>query len=63
MKRSVRGLPWWSSDLESACQFRGHRFYPWYWRMTHALRQLILCTTITKPLCIEPVFHSEKPLQ
>ena len=23
------GLPWWSSDWESTCRWRGHRFHPW----------------------------------
>ena len=63
MKRSLRGLPWWSSDWESACQFRAHRFNLWSGRIPHALRQVILHTATSEPLCIEPVLHSEKPLK
>ena len=34
------GLPSWSSDEESSCQCRGHRFDPWSWKIPHAVGQL-----------------------
>ena len=37
----VRGLPWWSSGGESACQRRGCRFDPWSRRTPHAAGQAI----------------------
>ena len=43
------GLPWWSSDSESACQCGGHGFDPW-WEDSTGLGA-------AKPVCIttEPV--------
>ena len=29
IKIESKGLPWWSSDQEFACQCRGCRFNPW----------------------------------
>ncbi|KAJ8786649.1 hypothetical protein J1605_006138 [Eschrichtius robustus] len=35
-KYSERGLPWWCSGCESACQCRGHGFDPWSGKIPHA---------------------------
>ena len=35
-----RGLPWWRSGRESACQCRGHGFEPWSGKIPHAAEQL-----------------------
>ena len=40
VKRQGRGLPWWLSDKESACQCRRHRFPPWSGKIAHAVEQL-----------------------
>ena len=39
------GLPWWSSGLESACQWRGYRFDPWSRKIPHAAGHLSLCVS------------------
>ena len=39
---------WWSSDKESACQCRGHRFNSWYRMISHAAEQLSLCAATTE---------------
>ena len=28
------GLPWLLSGKESACQYRRHRFNPWFWKIS-----------------------------
>ena len=38
--KTRRGLPWWRSGWESACQCRGHGFEPWSGKMPHAAEQL-----------------------
>ena len=44
-----RGLPWWRSGWESACQCRGHRFEPWSGKIPHASEQLGPCATTAEP--------------
>ena len=44
IKRQGRGLPWWFSDKQSACQGRRHRFHPWSGKIPHAMEQLSPCT-------------------
>ena len=39
-KMGGRGLPWWRSGWESACQCRGRGFEPWSGRIPHAAEQL-----------------------
>ena len=59
-----RGLPWWYSGWESACQCRGHGFAPWSGRIPHAAEQLSPCATTTEacaPGARAP--QREKPLQ
>ena len=48
-KRYIRGLTWWQSGWESACQCRGHGFEPWSGKIPHATEQLSLCATTTEP--------------
>ena len=35
-KETCRGLPWWRSGWESACQCRGQGFEPWSGKIPHA---------------------------
>ena len=35
-KKKFTGLPWWLRGKESACQCRGHGFYPWSEKMAQA---------------------------
>ena len=49
MKGQIRGLPWWLSGKESACQCKGHRFDPWSRKIPHASEQLSPRATITEP--------------
>ena len=45
-----KGLPWWRSGSESACQCRGHGFEPWSVKIPHATEQLSPCATTTEPV-------------
>ena len=40
IKLLIRGLPWWRSGWESACQCRGRGFEPWSRKIPHAAEQL-----------------------
>ena len=66
MKKS-RGLPWWRSGWESACQCRGHGFEPWSGKIPRAAEQLGPWATTTEPARLEPVLcnkrgrNSERP--
>ena len=42
LKIGYVGLPWWSSDWESSCQFREHGFHPWSGKIPRAAEQLSL---------------------
>ena len=55
-----RGLPWWRSGWESACQCRGHGFEPWSGKIPHAAEQLGPWATITEPARLEPVLHNKR---
>ena len=71
-KKYQRGLPWWHSGWESACQCRGQGFKPWSGRFPHAAEQRSPCATTTEPAlwspqatvtgaaCLEPVLHNKK---
>ena len=64
IKTTLRGLPWWHSGWESACQQRGLRFEPWSGKIPHAAEQLGPVTTTTEagmPRARAP--QQEKPLQ
>ena len=58
------GLPWWSSDKQSACQCRGHGFDPWSGKTPHAEEQLSLWASAAEAhapwAC---ALQQEKPLQ
>ena len=49
-----RGLPWWSRDWESACQWRGHGLDPWSRRIPHAAESNLACTELLSPHTLEP---------
>ena len=55
-----RGLPWWHSGWESACQCRGHGFEPWSGKIPCAAEQLGQWATTTEPARLEPVLHNKR---
>ena len=55
-----RGLPWWRSGWESACQCRGHGFEPWPGKIPHAVEQLGPWATTTEPARLEPVLRNKR---
>ena len=56
----LKGLPWWCSGWESACQCRGHGFEPWSGRIPHAAEQLGPWATATEPARLEPVPRNKR---
>ena len=60
IKNTQRGLPWWRSGWESACQCRGHGFEPGSGKIPHAAEQLGPWATITEPARLEPVLHNKR---
>ena len=54
----MRGLPWWRSGWESACQCRGHGFEPWPGKIPHAAERLGPWATTTEPARLEPVLRN-----
>ena len=58
-QRLLRGLPWWRSGWESACQCRGHGFEPWSGKIPHAAEQLGPWATIAEPALLEPVLRNK----
>ena len=58
--KKTRGLPWWCSGWESACQFRGHGLEPWSGKIPHAAEQLGPWATTTEPARLEPVLHNRR---
>ena len=58
--KRIRGLPWWRSGWESACQCRGHRFEPWSGKIPHAVEQLGPWATVTEPARLEPVLRNKR---
>ena len=59
-KNRGRGLPWWRSGWESACQCRGHGFEPWSGKIPHAAEQLGPWATTTEPERLEPVLRNKR---
>ena len=55
-----KGLPWWHSGWESACQCGGNGFEPWSGRIPHAAEQLGPWATITEPARLEPVLRNKR---
>ena len=53
----TRGLPWWLSGKESACQYRRHGFNPLSGKTPHAVGQLSLCAT-TRVYALELRSHN-----
>ena len=51
-KNIIKGLPWWLSGKESACQCRRHD--PWSREIPRAEEQLIVCTTNYGAHTLEP---------
>ena len=60
VKKIKRGLPWWRSGWESACQCRGHGIEPWSGKIPHAAEQLSPCATTTEPARLEPVLRNKR---
>ena len=56
-----KGLPWWRSGWESACQDRGHGFNPWSGKIPHAVEQLGPCATATDPVLWSPWATTAEP--
>ena len=56
----LRGLPWWRSGWESACQCRGHGFEPWSGKIPHAAEQLGPWATTTEPARLQPVLRNKR---
>ena len=44
-----KGLPWWRSGSESACQCREHGFQPWSGKIPHAAERQSPWATTTEP--------------
>ena len=53
-----KGLPWWLSDKEPACQCRRHGFDPWFEKIWHAMEQLSPCAHNYWDCALEPGSHS-----
>ena len=60
IKTTMRGLPWWRSGWEFACQCRGHGFKPRSGKIPHAAEQLGPWATITEPARLEPVLCNKR---
>ena len=60
IKTTMRGLPWWRSGWESACQCGGHGFETWSGRIPHAAEPLGLWATIAEPARLEPVLPNKR---
>ena len=48
---TLQGLPWWCNGWEPTCHCRGHAFDLGSRRILHAVEQLTLSVTTTKPEC------------
>ena len=55
-----RGLPWWRSGWESACQCRGRGFEPWSGKIPHAAERRGPWATVAEPACLEPVLCNKR---
>ena len=60
LKSNWRGLPWWRSGWESACQCRGHGYEPWSGKIPHAAERLGPWATTTEPKGLEPVPRNKR---
>ena len=59
-KATTRGLLWWHSGWESACQCRAHGFEPWSGKIPHTAERLGPWATITEPARLEPVLRDKR---
>ena len=59
-KNICRGLPWWCTGWESACQCRGHGFEPRSGKIPHAAEQLGPWDTTTEPARLELVLGNKR---
>ena len=50
LQNLLRGLPWWLSGKESACQCTRHRFDPWPGKVPRAAEQQSLCPANPEPV-------------
>ena len=60
IKHLPRGLPWWRSGWESACQCRGHGFEPWSGKIPHAAKQQAPWATTIEPARLELVLRNKR---
>ena len=60
LRSNGKGLPWWHSGWESACQCRAHGFEPWSGKIPHAAEQLGPWATTTEPAPLEPVLRNKR---
>ena len=51
---TAKGLPWWLSGKESACQCTRRGFDLWSGKIPHAMEQLSPCATTTWVCALEP---------
>ena len=58
--KTRRGLPWWRSGWESACQCRAHGFELWSGKIPHAAERLGPWATIAEPAHLEPVLRNKR---
>ena len=58
----VRGLPWWLSVYELACQCRAYKFDPYSRKIPYAAEQLTCLLQLLKPTGLQAhVPQQEKP--
>ena len=50
LQNLLRGLPWWLSGKESACECTRHRFDPWPGKIPWAAEQQSPCPTNPEPV-------------
>ena len=60
VKKGPKGLPWWHSGWEFACQCGGHGFEPWSGKIPHAAEQLGPWATATEPVRLELVLRNKR---
>ena len=54
LKRNDLWFPWWSSDKESTCQCREHRFNSYFGKIPHSAGQLSPCPEAHVPQLLKP---------
>ena len=61
-KMLMRGLLWWLSGKESACQWGRHRFNTWSGKIPQTTEQLRLCATTPEPVLWSPGATAAEPV-